>query len=237
MTPTTLRWTVDPLWGIFEERLNRFAARVRVNGQFHRAYVPNPSRLEELFTPGRRVLLDRKPARGPRRTAFDLVGVELEGFLASVDSRVPNQVLTFGLSHGWFPFLQGYRVRQAEQRFGRSRLDFLLEHPRRGLLLLETKSCTLVQQGVALFPDVPTSRGARHLLELKDFLAQGARAMVLWVVQRPDARYLRPYCEVDPRFCEALQKARKAGVELRAVKLRVTPQELWVEQEIPVRAP
>ena len=236
MTPT-LRWTVDPQWGEFEARLNRFAARVRVSGTSYRAYVPNPSRLEELFTPGRRVLLDRKPAAGPRRTAFDLVGVQLEGFLASVDSRVPNRVLTFGLDHGWFPFLKGYRIRKAEHAFGRSRLDFLLEHPRRGLLLLETKSCTLVREGTALFPDVPTTRGARHLLELKDFLDRHTRAMVLWVVQRPDARYLRPYCEVDPRFCEALHQAVAAGVELRAVRLRVTPRELWVEQEIPVRIP
>ena len=231
----TLTWTVDPLWGEFEERLNRFAARVRVNGRSHRVYVPNPSRLEELFVPGRQVLLDRKPARAPRRTPYDLVGVQLEGFLASVDSRVPNRVLTFGLEHGWFPFLEGYRIRRAEPAYGRSRLDFLLEGPNQQLLLLETKSCTLVREGVALFPDVPTTRGARHLRELQQFLEPQTRAMVLWVVQRPDARYLRPYCEVDPRFCQALQEAADAGVELRAVRLRVTPRELWVEQEIPVR--
>jgi len=217
--------------------LNRFAARVRVEGRLYRVYVPNPSRLEELFVPGRRVLLDRKPARSARRTPYDLVGVQLKGFLASVDSRVPNRVLAFGLDHGWFPFLQGYRIRQAEPTLGQSRLDFLLEGSGRPPLLLETKSCTLVRDGAALFPDVPTSRGARHLRELQRFLKPETRAMILWVVQRPDARYLRPYCEVDPEFCKALREAAQAGVELRAVRLRVTPRELWVEQEIPVQLP
>ena len=44
---------------------------------------------------------------------------------------------------------------------GKSRIDFVLDG-----ILLEVKGCSLVKDGVALFPDAPTERGTRHVEEI-----------------------------------------------------------------------
>ena len=80
---------------------------------------------------------------------------------------------------------------------------------------------TLVERGVALFPDAPTVRGRRHLNELAEIAAGGERAMLLFVVQRADARRVAPARAIDPAFAEALTEARRAGVLLRAVGFRL----------------
>ena len=49
-----------------------------------------------------------------------------------------------------------------ESTFGESRFDLMLEHEN-GRQYVEVKSVTLVENGVGLFPDSPTLRGAKHL--------------------------------------------------------------------------
>jgi sugar fermentation stimulation protein A len=75
----------------------------------------------------------------------------------------------------------GLSVVRREPTYGGSRLDFLLGDGSERLLL-EVKSCTLVEEGVALFPDAPTERGTRHLMALESFLGEG-RASVLFLIQ------------------------------------------------------
>ena len=107
------------------------------------------------------------------------------------------------------------------------------DHDRR-LCLVETKSCNLVVSGVALFPDAPTLRGTRHLNELRQAVAAGHRAAVVWFVQRDDASVLRPHRQADPAFARALAEAVAAGVEAYAYRCLVTPAAIHVLEAIPV---
>lgn len=50
---------------------------------------------------------------------------------------------------------------KAEVKVGNSRIDF-----QDGNTFIEVKGCSLVENGVAMFPDAPTERGRRHLEEL-----------------------------------------------------------------------
>ena len=85
------------------------------------------------------------------------------------------------------------------------------------------KSVTLVVDGVARFPDAPTSRGVRHLLELQEFARAGGRALVFFVIQREDARAVSANPATDPAFARALASARAARVLLRAAGFRLSP--------------
>jgi sugar fermentation stimulation protein A len=86
---------------------------------------------------------------------------------------------------------------------------------------VEVKSVTLVEGGTARFPDAPTARGARHVRELAQLASTGERAMILFVVQREDARRVTPHRGIDPTFAHALEAARRAGVLLRAARFRL----------------
>lgn len=202
-------------WGRFIARLNRFAIRVELGGEEITAHLPNPGRLREILTPGRRILL-REAAGGKRKTRWTAIGADLDGILVSLDSTLPNRFLPGALASGAIPPLRGWEIALREPRLGAGRSDFLLA---RGgeRLFLEVKSVTLVEDGVALFPDAPTARGRRHLLELAGAVGRGTRAAVLFVVQRPDAWRYAPNARTDPAFAEAFWEALRRGVEAYAL--------------------
>jgi sugar fermentation stimulation protein A len=218
--------------GIFLQRDNRFRATVEVSGQVTWAHVPNSGRLHELFSPGRRVLLSPKAA--PYRiTDYDLVMVDLGDRLVSMDARLPVRLLHEAVAAGRLEPFAGYTTIQPEVTFGKSRLDFRLDGPT-GICYVEVKSVTLVEKGVALFPDAPTTRGQRHLRELIEVVRQGHRAAVVFVIQRDDAQYFAPHDQADPEFGRLLREAATAGVNIHAFGCRVTREEISIRWPVPI---
>ncbi|MEQ9569645.1 MAG: DNA/RNA nuclease SfsA, partial [Longimicrobiales bacterium] len=102
-------------------------------------------------------------------------------------------------------------------------------------LVVEVKSVTLVDDGVALFPDAVTARGARHVDELAALAARpGWEAAVLFVLQREGAREIRAAAELDPRFAERLDAARRAGVRVLGRRCRVSETAVTLGDPVPV---
>ena len=103
-----------------------------------------------------------------------------------------------------------------------------------GKCYIETKSVTLVVNGVGLFPDAPTTRGVKHLHSLEEAVAMGYRAAAIFVVQREDARALSPNDSADPEFGQALREALARGVEAYAYRCSVTEQAIVLSDELPI---
>jgi sugar fermentation stimulation protein A len=207
--------------GIFVRRRNRFAADVVVDGEPCLAHVPNSGRMAELLVQGAAVLLARAPAASARRTAYSLTLVRHQGRGVGVDSRLPPALVVEAWRQGLLPLPGAYDRVQREVRLGRSRLDLRFDGPD-GCCYVEAKSVTLVVDGVALFPDAPTARGAKHLGELADAVSLGHGAAVVFVVQRDDAEAMAPHAAADPRFAEALRRAAVQGVGVYAIACKVT---------------
>jgi len=201
------------------QRISRFSALVSLEGRLELVHVPNSGRLDELLTPGRGVLL-RKAGTTFRKTGYDLLMVALPNGLVAVDARIPNLLVREALRKGGIPEFRGYRLIREEVRWDGSRVDFLLEGEGERLLL-EVKSVTLVREGVALFPDAPTLRGTRHILDLIQAKMSGQGAGVVFVVQREDAHSFSPNFSTDPAFSEALLEAAVAGVKVLAYACKV----------------
>ncbi|OGO05473.1 MAG: hypothetical protein A2Y73_07515 [Chloroflexi bacterium RBG_13_56_8] len=217
--------------GYFIRRDNRFRTTVRVEGQETPAHIANSGRLKELLVPGRRVWLAPVDRAG-RVTLYDLVLVEHDGVMVSVDARIPNRLFEELVRSGpW----RGRRYERVEREVAReeSRLDFRLSGPG-GVCWVETKSANLVEDGLALFPDAPTKRGLRHVLELMRAVQAGEGAAVVFVVQRSDANYFAPHREADPSFADVLRQARTKGVEVLAYRCRVTREAMKISEQIPV---
>ena len=92
-----------------------------------------------------------------------------------------------------------------------------------------------VEDGVALFPDAPTVRGARHVRELAACVRRGGRAAIVFVVQRDDAGAMRPHIGNDPEFAAALGEATRAGVRVLCYGCRVTRRGVALARRIPLR--
>jgi sugar fermentation stimulation protein A len=218
---------------VFLARLNRFAALVHLNGAETLAHVPNSGRLRELLQPGNRVYLSPAPPSATRKTLYDLSLVDLGGRLVSADARAATALAYEWLTGRLLPEFGGYSVVQRERTYGHSRIDLLLlgeelKH------YVEVKSVTLVEDGVALFPDAPTTRGQKHMLELENAVARGHRASVIFVIQRQDAGSFSPHDGADPAFGAALRKACAAGVGAYAYSCRLSLVEITLDARLPV---
>jgi sugar fermentation stimulation protein A len=202
------------LEGFFMERLTRFSALVKLENGIFEVFLPNPGRLRELLNFGAKVVLKRAMHEG-RKTAYDLIGIYHEGLRVSVDSRVPNRLVLEALKNKALKEFAEYCAIKPEPSYGHTRFDFLLGNYKE-LCLLEVKSCTLVRDGIAMFPDAKTERGTRHVMELLKAKKEGYRACMLFIIQRTDAHAFSPADDVDKEFGEALRQASNGGVEVYA---------------------
>lgn len=217
---------------VFKERVNKFLTVAEVNRTSVPCFLPDPGRLEELLYPGVRVLLADR-AKKYRKTRYDLIAVYHNGQLISLDSRIPNKLIFEALKNKRLDEFKEYLTIIPEYKFYDSRIDFMLDNGDKKCLL-EVKSCTTVINGVALFPSAPTLRGRRHLIELMKAFEEGYRSCILFVVQRTDAKVLRPYDLIDQKFGEILRKAYNQGVEVYAYFSEFVGKEITIRGKIPV---
>ena len=85
--------------------------------------------------------------------------------------------------------------------------------------MTEVKSCTLVGNRIAMFPDAVTERGARHLQELAELSENGRETAVLFVVHWPRAEYFLPDFHTDLHFARTML-ACKGKVRFFPVSVR-----------------
>ena len=221
----------------FIRRVNRFLALVELNGREEGVHVANSGRLRELFLPGAPVWLKPAPvlslSKGGRKTAYDLALVEAAGTLVSADARLPNSLVAEAVATGTLEDFGSPSTIVQESTFGESRFDLMLEDEN-DRHYVEVKSVTLVENGVGLFPDSPTLRGAKHLNTLAEAVRAGHRASVVFVIQRADAAAFAANEPADPALAEALRRAVACGVDAYAYNCYVSRREVRLDQRLPI---
>lgn len=227
-----MKITTSLIEATFISRQNRFTCLVNLPGGIESVYLPNSGRLDSVLFPGQPVFLAEKPSPF-RKTQYDLVAAKLKDIYISVDSRVPADLLFQVLSQGDLPQFSSYPSIQREVTFGRSRLDFLLSK-RSGRCFLEVKSCTLVKDGRAFFPDAPTQRGTRHLSTLTWARKEGYESAVVFIIQREDADSFSPNDAIDADFADALRAAKSQGVGIYAYRCKVNLKDIELAGQVPV---
>lgn len=204
----------------FIKRPNRFIAYVNLNGEEIMVHVPNTGRCREILIPKSTVIL--KEGKNPnRKTKYDLIAGYKENKIINIDSQVPNYVVEEALQNFKIKELKDYPIIKREKTFGKSRFDFKLSNNKDEEYYLEVKGVTFEENGHCKFPDAPTDRGRKHLLELIDAKNSGKGAGVLFLIQMQDAEAFSPYDDMDKNFGNALRLAHKNGVDIFAYKCKV----------------
>lgn len=225
---------------VFIKRPNRFIAHVELAGREEIVHVKNTGRCRELLVPGAVVYLEDCRHIPQRKTRYSLIAVEKGSMLVNMDSQAPNAVVAEALAAGALtPFPAPAKMKR-EVTYGSSRFDLAVEWDRgpdlptqRGLI--EVKGVTLEENGIAAFPDAPTIRGARHVLELAEAAQQGITAALVFLMQMTGPRLFVPHWNRDPAFGKALVTAQKAGVDILAFDARVTPEEMTLGNPLPLQ--
>jgi sugar fermentation stimulation protein A len=219
-------------------RYKRFLADCRLEGSGKEitAHCANPGSMMGLAAEGTRIWLE--PNSDPKKKlkyGWRLVDHE-NGHFTGVDTSLPNRALKQALMDRQVAALSAYRTVRAEVKYGASsRIDFLLSEPGLPDAYVEVKSVTLSRQPrLAEFPDSVTSRGAKHLMELANMVAEGHRAVMLYLVQRTDCDAFRLAGDIDPAYASAFAAARAAGVETLCIGTNICPEGIVPADLIPV---
>ena len=217
----------------FISRPNRFIAWVEVDGQEEKVHVKNTGRCKELLVKGARVLLEESDNKD-RKTRYSLVAVYKGDMLVNMDSQIPNSAAFEAVSEGKIEEIGKPDFLKREVTYSKSRFDLYYEKDgRKGFV--EVKGVTLERDGVVLFPDAPTERGARHIRELIKAKEEGYEANILFVIQMKGMKYFTPNAETDPDFAQALKDAYNAGVRILAYDCIVKEDEMVIDEKIEVR--
>jgi len=219
-------------------RYQRFLADVQLpDGTTITAHCPNTGAMLGCQAPDSRVWLSHS-ARPGRRCAFTWEIVEVgSGTLVGVHTGRTNPLAAAALRARLLPELKAYETVQAEIRVPAAgvRFDFLLRGPGVPDYYLEVKNVTAaVTARRALFPDAVSERATRHARELAVLRRAGARAGVLFCVQRDDVDVVEPADDVDPVYGRALRAAVADGVDVLGIGATATPEGIWVNRRIPV---
>ena len=230
-----MRWPEPLIPGRLVRRYKRFLADVALaDGGLVTVHCPNPGRMLGLDAPGAPVWLSRS-ARVSRKLPLTLELVEVEGGLVGINTMHPNRLVEEALRAGLVPELAGYESIRREVAYDRGcRVDFLLQGGGRPDCFVEVKNVHLKRTSGAEFPDTVTARGVRHLKALSREVAKGARAVMLYVVQRTDCADFRLAADLDPGYALAAGLARDAGVEAWCRACTVTVDEIRLAGPLPV---
>lgn len=215
----------------FISRPNRFIANILIHGKVEQCHVKNTGRCKELLLPGVKIYVEVH-TDPKRKTKYSLIAVKKGPRLINMDSQAPNKVVKEWLMEKQ-PFGSLKRLKP-ETTYGESRFDFYMETENEKLFM-EVKGVTLEEDGVVRFPDAPTERGVRHIMELIEAKKEGYEACLMFVIQMKEVRYFEPNDAAQKAFGEALRKAKQAGVKIFAYDCVVEPFGLWMGNEVEVR--
>jgi sugar fermentation stimulation protein A len=228
------------LRGTLIQRYKRFLADVRLDdGSLVTATCPNTGSMMGLAVPGAAVWLSESdsPTRKYRHT-WELVEADLgKGpTLVGINTGHPNKLVAEAIEAKRVKALLGYEGLRREVKYGKnSRIDLLLECAKKGLCYVEIKNVHLSRRhGLAEFPDSVTERGVKHLAEMSDMVRAGHRAVMVYLIQRGDAKRLAFARDVDPGYGEAFDRAMAAGVEAIALRCKMSPEEILVDRPVPI---
>ena len=225
-------------------RYKRFLADVELDdGRSLTAHCPNPGSMLGLAEPGMTVWLSRSD-NPKRKHPYSWELVELDGGAGNADGPIhvgintghPNGLVAEAIADGRIAELAGLGPLRREVRYGRnSRIDILIEPEDGPPCYVEVKNVHLLRKpGLAEFPDSVTSRGAKHLEELGDMVESGARAVGVYLVQRPDCDRFALADDIDPAYAAAFARALDRGVEALCYACRVSPEAIEVERRLPI---
>jgi len=244
-----MKFSQTLIQGTLVRRYKRFLADVLLDsGEQITAHTANTGSMLGCQTPGSRVWLSTSdnPKRKYAHT-WEIVsaGTAKDATLVGINTQLSNKLVAEAIRNGVVSELQDYHSIQSEVKYGRenSRIDLMLtrnnsqqhdaEHPEEPCYV-EVKNVTLVEKGVAYFPDAVSKRGSKHLRELIEMVKQGNRGVIFFCVQRSDAVEVMPANHIDTDYGGWLKKAVAQGVEALAYRARVTPEEIRLTQGLPV---
>ncbi|WP_299983078.1 DNA/RNA nuclease SfsA [Desulfobacula sp.] len=221
--------------GILIQRYKRFLADIELEtGEKVTAHCPNSGSMKGCAVPGSQVWLSQSD-NPKRKYKYTWELIKMPKTLIGINTLVPNKLVKQSIENGLIKELSGYEhVRAEVKTSSHTRLDLLLENKVKEKCYVEIKNCTLVEEGIAMFPDAVTTRGQKHLDELDHLVSLGHRGVIFFLIQRMDAKAFKPAAMIDKVYAEKLRNVVKNGVEVIVRDTVISTQMIGLGNAVPV---
>ncbi|MEZ0346785.1 MAG: DNA/RNA nuclease SfsA [Infirmifilum sp.] len=198
-------------------RVNRFVVAVRAGGEESLAHINNTGRLLEYIKGGKTGYC--LPHRG--KTRYRLIAVEDIDGAALIDTQLQMKSFEVAVQGKVLEWAQCDLISRSPE-VGRSKLDYLLRCRGRETFT-ELKSAVLRQGDYAMYPDCPTPRGRRHIMELIELSSSRVRTLLVFVAGLRGVKAFKPNTEGDPEVARLLKNAVSAGVVVKGFSIFYDP--------------
>ncbi len=221
--------------GSLIKRYKRFLADIILeDGQKITAHVPNSGAMTSCIEENCPVWVSfhNNPKR---KLKYTLELTKIGNHLICTNTSIANKIAVEAIKDGTIKELQGYSSLKAEQKYGQnSRIDILLEN-KDDKCYIEVKSVTLKLEDKLAFPDTITTRGTKHLKELKNMVKEGHRAVMLYIIQRTDKTTNFSIAkEIDKQYYETFKEVTKEGVEILVYQSNISFKEITINKKIKI---
>lgn len=216
-------------------RYKRFLTDIVLDsGEEITAHLPNTGSMLSTKDPGSEVAVSFHPSP-KRKFKWTLELVKSQGTWVGVNTSFSNRIVENAVSLKLIPELTGFHTLRREVKYGTgSRIDLLLEFQTQQCYV-EVKNVTYRNGDGAYFPDAVTARGAKHLRELRQMVSEGHRAVMFFLVNRDDCKFISPAVQIDPAYAKELVSAVEAGVEVISYAVRHTLDGCEISKAIAVK--
>jgi len=219
--------------GVLLKRYKRFLADIQLeSGAVVTAHCPNTGKMLTCSTPGSAVCLSMSD-KTQRKYPYTLEMIRIGGTWVGVNTARTNKLVAEAILLERIDELRNMEGIVAEVKTSsHTRLDLQLTQGKR-TIYMEVKTCSLVINGCAMFPDAVTKRGSKHLQELIRLAKEGSEACIFFLVQRMDADRFAPAVHIDAEYGKNLHDAIDAGVKVLIYQANVSPQGIDVVKRLP----
>ena len=218
----------------FQKRYKRFFADVKSKEKILISHCANSGSMLGLLNKNNQVWVS--PSDNPKRKLKYTLEIINDGKSnVGVNTHFANKIITEALANKKIKELKIYNNFIPEVKYGKnSRFDFQLIN-KNTKAFLEVKSVTLSRnKGVGEFPDAVTSRGLKHLNELRDAIKHGYKSYLIYLVQREDCNSFQIAKDIDPDYYKAFIDAKKNGVKFLCYSCKVNSKEIYINKSIKI---
>ncbi len=219
------------------KRYKRFLADIEFeDGSTETAHCPNTGSMKTCIESGGKVFVSESKNLS-RKLKWTLEFSQMGKGLIGVNTSLPNKIVSEALREKRIPTFEKYESLRTEVKYGSqgSKIDVLLESP--GMCFIEIKNATLYDSArdCILFPDAVTTRGQKHLEELMAQVKIGHRAVLFFLVNRAEGKFLSVADDIDPVYGRLLRESHKSGVEILAYRVKSSSQSIELSHEVPIK--
>ena len=195
--------------GEFIKRYKRFFVEVKIGNNIVTAHCRNTGSMMGLLKKGNRVWLSKSDDL-KRKLKYTLQIIEDNKSKVGINTHLTNKIVLEALRNSIIKDFVNLSLIQQEVKFGdNTRFDFLITKGMKKIFI-EVKNVTLSRKkGIAEFPDAVTSRGLKHIKELLKAKKKKFEIYLLFVIQRDDCKTFELAKDLDPEYCDFLEKAVK----------------------------